>query len=255
MTVLLVDVGNTALKWCELKSAAYQGESASNADFFTRVNRCARDPQAFIADVTERQLTVSQVWVGSVASAEFDEQFHTMIAAALSAQVRFAHSEIEFAGLVNSYQEPQRMGVDRWLAMLAAWKDLSSPVVVVDAGTAITIDLVTGSGQHQGGYIIPGAALMDSALTRETQRVRYEGEPRRAIDPGRSTAECVSAGVWVAAFGSVQWVVQQYPNYQVMVTGGDGEALLELGLKGEWRPNLVLEGLALVAAADSQPVQ
>ena len=147
--------------------------------------------------------------------------------------------------LINAYPKPQQLGVDRWLAMLAARAGNRGPVCVIDAGTAITIDLVSASGQHEGGYILPGVELMRRALTNETGRIQVPELASPMTQAGTDSVACVSAGIWHAALGGVQSVLAEHPEHAPLLTGGSADALLELGLNAESRPDLVLEGLRL----------
>lgn len=241
MNPILVDVGNSAIKWCELVDI--------RGGRLGEVQRCDASAEALPVALERAGLMGRDVHVSSVAGQIFDDELRAALAATADARVRMARATATACGLTNSYSEPEKMGVDRWLAMIAAKLGCDQPIIVVDAGTALTIDLVDADGRHTGGYIVPGITLMDQALTRETGRVRHEGRPEPSASPGRSTAECVNGGIWTAAIGSVQWVIDQHPDHQLVVTGGDGQALMALGLKGEWRPNLVLEGLMRVASA------
>lgn len=237
--MILVDVGNSSIKWC-------QSRAGSNGALGV-VSRCSRSPEQLVAALANADMLGATAWISSVGGVEFDNA----LAAALTLagfQPRLVVTPAEQGGVTNSYAEPHRMGVDRWLAMLAAKHDRAEPVAVVDAGTALTIDLVSATGQHEGGYIIPGVGLMERSLLRDTQRVRFDEDAPATLAPGTSTAGCVRSGLWVAAFGSVQLVLQRHPHHRVVVTGGDGQALMSLGINGEWRPHLVLEGLALTAA-------
>lgn len=235
MTRVLVDVGNSSIKWCTL------------TDGLGVVHRCGRSPESLSQSLAAQAFTDGAVWLSSVADDGFNQQLEQSLRSLGFETVHFASTPTEAMGLVNSYAEPQRMGVDRWLAMLAAWVVRKQAVVVVDVGTALTIDLIDANGRHEGGYILPGANLMSQALLRDTQRVRFDEEVSASITPGRTTGSCVAAGVWAAMLGSVRLVLQSHPDHAVVVTGGDGQALLALGINGEWRPHLVFEGLALSA--------
>ena len=76
------------------------------------------------------------------------------------------------------------LGVDRWLALVAAWNMVRQPAVVADLGTAATLDFVAGDGRHVGGYIVPGPGLMAKALARDTARVRVSGDLARGPASG-----------------------------------------------------------------------
>jgi type III pantothenate kinase len=161
------------------------------------------------------------------------------------------HTPAEQLGLKNSYANPERMGIDRWLAMLAAWHPRHTEVVVVDAGSALTIDVVDASGQHQGGAIIPGAALSEKALLSSTGKVRFDDPVEHALALGKSTAECVRFGIAHAQIGAVESMRtrHQLQRAQWVFTGGAGKWMREqLGGLGTYEPDLVLEGLKIASA-------
>ena len=232
MTDLLIDVGNSGVKWAlldasELEVKRYRSDSGSLAQELWR---------AVGSDVP--------VWVSSVAGEEADRVMRAALIQVGFSQTHFCSTPERECGLVNSYSDPHRLGVDRWLAMLGAWCREQGPFMVVDAGSALTCDLVSGAGEHLGGYILPGPAMMESSLLAGTSRIRYDEAKEPSLTAGRDTAACVTAGVWSAALGAIASIRERYPQYKVIVTGGDAPALMALGLQGEWHPNLVLQGLA-----------
>ena len=143
------------------------------------------------------------------------------------------------------------MGVDRWLAMLGARRRCEGRLCVIDAGSATTIDLVDAAGQHEGGYIIPGPALMERALLLDTDRVRFAEEVGYSLSPGRSTAEAVRHGVALAQVGAVTAVIGKVEDVSpsLVFSGGAGETLMMLlDRGGEYVPDLVFDGLEIAAA-------
>ena len=162
----------------------------------------------------------------------------------------FARAEARTGDLSNSYIDPSRMGADRWLAMLAARRRVAGRVCVVDAGSALTIDLVSALGEHEGGYILPGVGLMEQALLLDTDRVRFDSAADYALSPGTDTASAVRHGIALAEAGAVTTALAQAgeDTPALLFSGGGGErlmALLQMG--GEWVPDLVFEGLELMA--------
>ena len=162
-------------------------------------------------------------------------------------QVQFAKSQVSQKGLSNSYEDVHKMGVDRWLAMLAAWNKAPDHAhIVIDAGTAITLDLIDEFGRHVGGYICPGFNLMKGSLLSGTKRVLAEDDWQLGRAPGSSTQGCVDHGVqdmvacWLEHHRALQ------PNAQVWVTGGDGQRLVSLLAETvQFEADLVLDGLQI----------
>lgn len=156
-------------------------------------------------------------------------------------------------GVVNAYDDPAQMGVDRWLAMLGAYRGWQGPITVLDAGTAITVDHVDASGNHQGGYILPGAALMAQSLGAGTSGVRPEGVAGADTAPGITTSECVHHGIaWL-----MQALVARSADYwlgrgTMILTGGDAVAAAA-GMPADpvVEPDLVFLGMDAVMAEAS----
>ncbi|NRA82895.1 MAG: type III pantothenate kinase [Gammaproteobacteria bacterium] len=176
---------------------------------------------------------------------------------ALSQKLRVRYRKIaspeQAFGVTNSYDNPHKLGVDRWLALLAAYKDAKRRVVVIDIGTAMTVDLVDSSGLHLGGWISPGFRLMNLALTEHTALVRSGGHHGEDLVFGQHTKECVQNGCRAALAGTVLYAIHKANSYfedgeavSVYLTGGGVNHLPpETKDLGQYRPHLVLEGLAL----------
>lgn len=244
---LQLDVGNSSAKWRLVRDGEIVARGVYRRDDAvsrTALLDCSQGPSA--------------IWISSVADDEKDRALRQLLLERWGVEPWFARSEAEQAGLHNSYAEPRRMGVDRWLAMLAARARYPGQrLCVVDAGSALTIDLVTPGGVHEGGYIIPGPALMERALLLDTGRVRFSEPAEYTVTPGTSTAEAVRHGVALSQLGAVSLALRpengKSPPY-VVFTGGGGEWLWhQLECRGECVPDLVLEGLALAAQCQARP--
>jgi type III pantothenate kinase len=242
---LQIDFGNSSAKWRLLtqdseivtRGRYVPGEEASRKELLNCTREC------------------SEIWVASVASTDTEAEFSNLLETHWGLKPWFARSQKQTGDLVNSYTDPGRMGVDRWLAMLGARKRSQQRVCVVDAGSALTIDFIAASGQHEGGYILPGPALMERALLLDTDRVRFEEDVDYALTPGCSTAEAVRHGIALAQVGAVRVAVEEAQNTPgcgeapvVYFCGGGAEALAALfGGNNIHAPDLVFEGLQLMA--------
>ena len=238
---LQLDAGNSGAKWRMLRS----GRVAQRGTFLPA------DEQS-LADFLAGTEAPEQIWISSVASPRAQSALTHALLEQWGVQPWYARTQAETDGLVNSYADPARMGVDRWLAMLAARVLVKGRLCVVDAGSALTIDIVAENGQHEGGYIIPGAALMERALLLDTDRVRFEEDAGYQLAPGKSTAQAVRHGVALAQAGAVGLVLgqQKLANDQLVLCGGGGGALQQfLDGAGKCVPDLVFDGLALLAAS------
>jgi type III pantothenate kinase len=236
---LQLDVGNSSAKWRlvgagrVLQRGRYvPGDSASRDSLL----RCSEK--------------VGQILISSVAVADTENELAELLVGRWGVRPWFARTPARSHGLVNSYAEPGRMGVDRWLVMLGARQRFDGRLCVVDAGSALTIDLVSASGEHEGGYIIPGPVLMERALLLDTDRVRFEEMANYALEPGASTAEAVRHGIALAQAGAVALVLDRttrQPPTLVFCGGGGGMLRNLLGRGGELEPDLVFEGLEIMA--------
>jgi type III pantothenate kinase len=230
-----MDVGNTRTKWrlCRTGEIAEAGVLARDA--------------AAILPAPGQQPT--QLWVASVADPSLEQAIAEEARQRWGIQPWFARTAAAACGLTNSYVEPQRMGVDRWLAMLAAWHRIGDAVCVVDAGSALTIDLVDARGAHLGGYILPGLDSMERALLQDTDRVRFAEAPRDSIAPGRCTEQAVFNGLLLSQAGAVALALtKQVGDFTLLFSGGNGEMLqAAVDNGGSFAADLVLDGLALLA--------
>jgi type III pantothenate kinase len=173
--------------------------------------------------------------------------------------VEYVHPAASGFGVTNAYSEPQDLGVDRWLAIIAAYQRAKGAVCVIDCGTALTVDVVDGKGQHLGGLILPGLGMMRDSLLQRAEGIDYEPENEPFSDDAvptllaNDTQGAVEAGSLYASIAFIERVVADLERevgqaMQVLLTGGDApdiEPLLAREL--DYSPRLVLEGLALMA--------
>jgi len=238
---LQVDLGNSDAKWRLVRDGAVlqRGRYQPSLD-------ASREELLALQSAPER------IWVSSVGGAAIESGLAGMLQERWGVEPWLPQTPAECAGLRNSYAEPARMGIDRWLAMLGARARHAGRVCVVDAGSALTIDLVDASGRHEGGYIIPGTRLMERALLLDTGKVRFDENAEFRLQPGTSTAEAVRHGIALAQAGAVRLALSRAgdPAPALLVCGGDGELLCELlGRDAQHAPDLVFEGLEVMAAA------
>ena len=232
MPWLLIDVGNTAIKW-----------RLANAEELMDVGNSVSDVSSLCEAIEAERWGVAGL--ASVASDAADAELIAALTASGARAVHRATAQATCLGLVSSYAEPERMGVDRWLAMLAAHAHNEGALCVIDAGTAVTLDLVSAEGVHEGGYILPGADLMRRALSHETDRIHVSALEASAIVPGNNTQACVTAGSWRAVLGAVESTMAAYPEHRPLLTGGSASTLRGFGLTATVSPDLVMEGLRL----------
>jgi len=229
-----IDLGNSALKYrC--------GSQRGRLDYPSQT-------EVGLPDIEPPQ----RVRVASVLNAERNSRLADAIEQRWGVGCEFARSTQFCAGVQNGYAEPAALGVDRWLAVLAAHAQLQGAVLVADLGTAATLDFVTAEGVHLGGFIVPGSALMRRSLLQDTAAIRFEDSDQVAnLAPGTQTADAVERGILAALVHLLDGELERFSrlcdhNARLVLCGGDAERVAT-HLQSEHRvlPDLVLDGLAL----------
>lgn len=236
--ILLIDAGNTRLKWRLVNGSAIHSEGASLID--------VGQPFEGLQDAGKKIKSVAISTVGSEAARhELEQVVHTVT----SAPITFHWAEAERNGLSNSYQDVSKMGADRWHAMVAGWETETAGFAVVDAGSAVTVDYVGGDGRHLGGYILPGLQMMRRSLRLDAARIGFDFDDQVDTRPGVSTGECANHGLaWLTqgVIGQITKDVTCRGLGRIILTGGDADRFIRLGLAADYRPGLVLDGLQAI---------
>ncbi len=232
--ILEIDAGNTFIKW---RITHVTGDTVIGRG-------------AFSAYLQQRpvdwQGVFEQVRIASVAGEQVNQQLLQWLQPHCRSPVYFAQTVSVCAGVSNSYNDPSKMGVDRWLAMLAAYQEAHAACCIVDCGSAITVDYLSAQGQHIGGYILPGLRLMTESLLKDTARVRFAAEQMQGhnTSPGTDTASAVGHGVNYLFAALQEKIINDLAvDMRLFITGGDGALFHSLAGCGEWREHLVLDGL------------
>lgn len=245
---LLLDLGNTRVKW----GVADAGGGVSGID--------ARDWNKRLADTLHEAWVAlpppKGIWAASVVDAAREAQVAAAALARFGQPVTWVRTPREACGIRVAYAEPETMGVDRFLGMVAAHAEGRSPCVLASAGTAMVVDALTGEGRHLGGLIAPGARLMQQSVLAGTARVRPQA-PGRLGDAAASTADALASGCWQACAA----LVDRFAGRMAGALGGAPSVLLGGGDAGTLQPlvehastlypDAVLKGLALWADGES----
>lgn len=228
---LLIDIGNTRIK----SVLANQSTDLDDVQFSHHVEELR-------ASIEKSK----QVLISSVGH---QTQVTKLVALCqqLNTSCKVIQTKANILGVTCAYSNYQTLGVDRWLAILAAHEMTTLPLAVIDLGTANTCDVIA-ENQHLGGWIAPGFSLMRESLLSNTQKVFADSAYPEKLDLGKSTPDCVSYGCLAAQSGFVlmaeQYMRERYQDYRIYISGG-GQNLLSLAnnKRIHFLPNLVLRGL------------
>lgn len=246
MTVL-VDIGNTRIKWARFEDGVLQPQSAApHADW---------SAETVVETVLRRGNRADRVLVSNVAGPRMADVVRTAVAQTWQIAAEFVTSTPIAGGIINAYPQPAKLGVDRWLAMIGAYALERGAVCVVSIGTAMTIDAVDADGRHLGGVIVPGPDLMIASLLNNTSDIAQRARQGDAGDglfadntlgAIRQGAEHALGALIERAVGVMRRTSREMPK--LLVTGGATDRVEKaIGLPYRAVPDLVLQGLAVLA--------
>jgi type III pantothenate kinase len=232
--ILLLDVGNTRVKWAWLEYLEVAPAGAVAHDSTHR---------AWQREIEADGHRPSRVVVSNVAGPAFAAALTLWCRDHYSVDPEFVVAGEALLGVRNGYRRPSALGVDRWLALIAAWRRAARPTLIVSSGTALTMDALDGHGVHRGGLIMPGLAMLtetQSALTQSPDFCSLDD-----LSPADSLPLMMAAAA-EQAWGQLRETLQAEPL--LLLTGGDAATLANLiQTPVEFVPDLVLNGLAAVA--------
>ncbi|WP_339081131.1 pantothenate kinase [Pseudomonas sp. TMP9] len=241
--ILELDCGNTFIKWRLL------GVSAA-----ATVGGVVDSDHALIEVIREQGVKLRACRLVSVRSDEETSQLISLLERVFTVACHVACPAVSLAGVRNGYEQYERIGLDRWLAVVGAYQLSRKAALIIDLGTAVTSDFVGADGGHLGGFICPGVPLMRTQLRTHTRRTRYDSdEEAKALEnlvPGRATAEAVERGCLLMLRGFVDG---QYAmaaellgdDVEVFLTGGDALLVMDVIPGARVVPDLVFIGLAI----------
>jgi len=247
--ILVIDVGNTRLKWAWLTTTGLSDQQAV-------VHRDVK-PDLWTAALFDASQRPDRVLVSNVAGDAMAKNLARLTKKVFGVKIEFVTATRQFLDLTNGYLDPSLLGADRWLAVIGAWTMARSALCVVDAGTAVKVDSVDANGQHLGGLIVPGIHMMREALLKRTSDIAKAVEqstPSMAGILENNTIGAVSRGAVFALAGMADRaaeIIEQHTGVkpQLFITGGDAGMITgTMRARGEIVPDLVLRGLAVIAA-------
>ncbi|MEX2517279.1 MAG: type III pantothenate kinase [Gammaproteobacteria bacterium] len=247
---LLVDIGNSRIKWA-LWSGQWSDDNTSAVLEQTHAASYSGQP---LHDWLEQHFAglpaTTEVYVASVAHADTNASFSQWQQQQRQCRPVFARTTRSAAGVQNGYNVAEQLGVDRWLALLAARRLHAGNVCVIDCGTAVTLDLLNSQGEHRGGVIAPGVELMQQALVQGTVGVRLDAGDKTMQIPARDTEAAVQAGTRLAVVGLIEHVLDTAKDHMqgevtAFITGGMAADIMAVCNKPLIHvADLVLQGLA-----------
>jgi type III pantothenate kinase len=248
---LLIDAGNMRIKWALVSGADWL---CSGATPTAQAGRLAQE----IAERLARQKPgtslqdIRQIWASNVAGEACAQQIRS-IGAATSVQPHFVAAREKQCGVRNRYAEPLQLGSDRWAALIAAWHLVQRACLVVDSGTATTVDALSAKGEFVGGLILPGVELMQRSLASAASQL---GPAQGVYAPfPQNSADAIFSGAIQASCGAIerQYNLLDDDRAPLLLSGGAAKLLFtHLGRQRCSSPpqvvdNLVLQGLLLMA--------
>ena len=236
---IVVDVGNTRIKWGLCSSAQVWSVAFLSAD----------DPDAWHAQWRDWQLQPGQEWV--VASVHPPRR---------DALVAWLRERGDAVTVLESYKDlpikldvevPEKVGVDRLLNAVAAnlRRQENVAAILIDVGSAVTVDYVDGAGVFKGGAIFPGFGLMAQALHDHTALLPVVTLDPDALPPGTATREAIQAGILHAVVGGIERLIVEYQHrfpcaFEIFLTGGDARTVAaKLHRPIHLWPEMTLEGI------------
>jgi type III pantothenate kinase len=249
VSILLVDIGNSRIKWARFDGRRLGRQRAAS---FTGWR-----PGDFAREVFSSRRDIERILVSSVAGTRVNNAFTVAARRAGVVAPEFVATSRRAGGVTTAYLEPWRLGVDRFVAAIGGFHEVRRRAVcIVSVGTALTIDLVDGKGRHRGGSIIPAPGLMVESLLSQTSGIRRRANGGGAGGAGffaRSTRAAIEQGARYAAAAAIDRATEEARRLVgrtpvVLLTGGGAKAVGPL-VKSAFVsvPDLVLKGLAILA--------
>lgn len=248
MRILLIDAGNTRVKW---KWHAAGALSAGGAVVHRGV-----EPHDWLAALPQAATVPAAIWISNVAGTTVAHALGEWALESHGLRPHFVQAAASACGITNSYAYPETLGVDRWLGMVGAWKRTQGALLVAAAGTAFTVDVVDATGHHRGGWIVPGYDLMLDALLGQTAGIAVavaRAPPQSLGAFGCNSAAAVELGACHALAAAVERAYHRLAADvggapTLFLGGGDAARIAPLlGVPAALESDLVLEGLAIFA--------
>ena len=245
--ILAIDAGNSRVKWGWYQRDDRGGGGWSSIATVSLIEFAASSDQINPFSATHEN--PSRIIISNVAG-EGAHQLLLNWTRIFEAEPLWLKGEAERCGVASRYERPEQLGPDRWAALVAARAlEPGRACLVVNAGTATTVDALSAGGEFIGGLIVPGVDLMRFVLHEHTGSLPLQ--PGNFVRAPRNTVDAIETGCRHAQAGAVERMHRALGGDSVcLVSGGGGPALIErLELPCRYVENLVLEGLARIGRA------
>ena len=254
-TTLLIDAGNSSLKWALCHNGRLETGDTVVYQWTSLEQQLTEAWQSF----QKKNSTPAKIILANVAGQRVFDALGKILGIKETGGVTIENvvAQAGAYGVTNAYQQPERLGADRWAALVAARHHMRGDVCIIDCGTTLTVDILTAEGEHTGGTIAPGWEMMESSLVINTNGIT-SGESEVPDLLGQSTQQAVQAGISAACVGAVEHIVRRYQDARgrtlnCVVTGGAAPLLLPKLVSSKFdcifqhEPDWVLKGLAVIS--------
>jgi type III pantothenate kinase len=255
---LLFDVGNTRLKWAAVESSlhpsdrqkklwAYSGSISSNA-------LESAEARTELADYIAKTLPKpNAIAFTCVAGSQAMSNVQSLFPQWSDLTWKQLSGDNSYTGVRTLYQDPSKLGADRWAAVIGARALSKTNTLIVNAGTATTIDLLGANGVHYGGWILPGLSLMQQSLHSHTAQLPLAERQDTPLGFGINTNDAMINGCDAAQIGAITQAIQlakkmNSPIEKIWLDGGNAKVLAQIMAQFDIQSTVsveTIEGLVL----------
>lgn len=240
--MLLLDVGNSRCKWALVQNGIWTHQGVvGNTEWTALQHAFAKLP------------VPSRILVSNVAGEAMAQRLRA-VCNKWKSLPEFVTAKAAQYGVSNSYQQPERLGSDRWAALIAARHHVQGACLVVNCGTATTVDALSAEGEFLGGLIVPGVNLMQRSLA--TNAAQLMAEQGTLQDFPRTTADAIHSGMLRAMLGAIRYqfdlMQKRYRKVHCLLGGGAASIVQpHLDFPLERVDSLVLKGLQIIGESEA----
>ena len=270
--ILLIDIGNSRIKWASINSNNNAQIIIKNRSNQTAINHQGH-ALTILENIIQTLVPIQKILMVHVLGGVFDTEVKRLMTQ-YSIPLRLIHSQPRAYGISTHYAQANKLGADRFVAMLAAYQSQKNKAcIVIDCGTAITIDTVNRLGEHLGGVILPGLSLCKESLNKKAKNLQKTGESNQVdssikLDKttlfSTDTQYGIQSGCYYGLVGAIKDICQKMEKTLIksdihstkinkIICGGDAKVFYPLLSDYQLKADLVMDGLAYIAAETVKP--